>query len=77
MASTVSSLRPVFMADLDASAERTAAVLAAYPNAGDGSGAFERQAAAEAEEATALRWQAASADVEAYLQRQAELEAGL
>jgi hypothetical protein len=76
MASTVSSLRPVFMADLDAAAERTAAVMAGHPATGSGVGAAARQAAAEQEMATVERWLAASADVDAQLQREAELEAG-
>ena len=70
MASTVASLRPAFMADLDAAAERTAAVMAS------GAGPAERQAAAEQEMATVERWLAASSDVDARLQREAELEAG-
>ena len=76
MASTVSSLRPAFMADLDAAAERTAAVLASHPATGSGVGAAARQAAAEQEMATVQRWLAASADVDAQLQREAELETG-
>jgi hypothetical protein len=70
MASTVTSLRPAFMADLDAAAERTAAVMAS------GAGPAERQAAAEQEMATVERWLAAGSDVDARLQREAELEAG-
>jgi hypothetical protein len=70
MASTVTSLRPAFMADLDAAAERTAAVMAS------GAGPAGRQAAAEQEMATVERWLAASSDVDARLQREAELEAG-
>ena len=70
MAATVTSLRPAFMADLDAAAERTAAVMAS------GAGPAERQAAAEQEMATVERWLAASSDVDARLQREAELEAG-
>jgi hypothetical protein len=70
MASTVTSLRPAFMADLDAAAERTAAVMAG------GAGPAERAAAAEQEMATVERWLAASSDVDAQLQREAELEAG-
>jgi hypothetical protein len=58
------------MADLDAAAERTAAVMAS------GAGPAERQAAAEQEMATVERWLAASADVDSRLQREAELEAG-
>jgi hypothetical protein len=70
MASTVTSLRPAFMADLDAAAERTAAVMAS------GAAPAERQAAAEQEMATVERWLAAGADVDTRLQREAELEAG-
>jgi hypothetical protein len=64
------------MADLDAAAERTAAVMASHPATGSGVGAAARQAAAEQEKATVERWLAASADVDAQLQREAELEAG-
>jgi hypothetical protein len=70
MAATVTSVRPAFMADLDAAAERTAAVMAS------GAGPAERQAAAEQEMATVERWLAASSDVDTRLQREAELEAG-
>jgi hypothetical protein len=70
MASNVTSLRPAFMADLDAAAERTAAVMAS------GAGPVERAAAAEQEMATVEQWLAASSDVDARLQREAELEAG-
>ena len=76
MVSTVTSLRPAFMADLDAAAERTAVVMASYPATGSGVGAAARQAAVEQEMATVERWLAASADVDARLQREAELEAG-
>lgn len=76
MASTVTSLRPAFMADLDAAAERTAVVMASHPATGNGVGAAARQAAAEQEMATVERWLAASSDVDAQLQREAELEAG-
>jgi hypothetical protein len=64
------------MADLDAAAERTAAVMASHPATGSGVGAADRQAAAEQEMATVERWLAASSDVDARLQREAELEAG-
>ena len=70
MASTVTSLRPAFMADPDAAAEQTAAVMAS------GVGAAARQAAAEREMATVERWLAASSDVDVQLQREAELETG-
>ena len=76
MASTVTSLRPAFMADLDAAAERTAAVMASHPATGSGVGAAARQAAAEREMATVERWLAASSDVDVQLQREAELEVG-
>jgi hypothetical protein len=76
MASTVASLRPAFMADLDAAAEQTAAVMASHPATGSGVGAAARQAAAEQEMATVERWLAASSDVVTQLQREAELEAG-
>jgi hypothetical protein len=70
MGSAVTSLRPDFMAELDAAAERTAAVMAS------GAGPAARQAAAEQEMATVEQWLAASSDVDAQLQREAELEAG-
>jgi hypothetical protein len=76
MASTVNSLRPAFMADLDAAAGRTAAVMAGYPPTGSGVGAAARQAAAEQEMATVERWLAASSDVDPQLQHEAELKAG-
>ena len=68
--SAVISLRPAYMADLDAAAERTAAVMAS------GVGAAARQAVAEREMATVERWLAASSDVDVWLQREADLEAG-
>ena len=67
---SVLSMRPAFMADLDAAAEQTAAVMAS------GVGAAARQAAAEREMATVERWLAASSDVDVQLQREAELEVG-
>jgi hypothetical protein len=67
---SVSSLRPAFMAELDTAAEQTASVMAS------GVGAAARQAAAEREMATVERWLAASSDVDAQLQREAELETG-
>jgi hypothetical protein len=70
MGSTVTSLRPEFMAELDAAAERTAAVMAS------GAGPAARQAAAEHEMATVARWLAASPRADAQLQHEAELEAG-
>jgi hypothetical protein len=78
MGSTVTSLRPEFMAELDAAAERTAAVMAS------GASPAARQAAAEHEMETVERWLAASPRADAQLQHkaemnpaaQAELEAG-
>jgi hypothetical protein len=70
MASTVTSLRPAFMAELDAAAERTAAVMAS------GVGPAARQAAAEDEMATVERWLAATSAADTQLQLEAEIEAG-
>jgi hypothetical protein len=58
------------MADLEAAAERTAAVMAS------GAGPAERQAAAEQEMAPSNGGWPPSADVDTRLQREAELEAG-
>jgi hypothetical protein len=74
--STVSFLRSPGLADLDQAAERTAQTAAAVPACGDGSGAAQRQAAAEAEELALGYYLAAHPDQGAYLEHVAELEAG-
>jgi hypothetical protein len=63
-------VRPAWMAELDEAAANTARVMASTTDHD------ARIAAAAAEEALYGKWLASSSEVDAYLQREAEAEAG-
>jgi hypothetical protein len=68
--------RPRYMSELDAAAAHTAETNLNYPARGDGIGAQERQAAAQAEMDLTEKWLAQTQGADVYLQHEAEAEAG-